>query len=113
MSEDIYVDQQFEKNVCHVNGRTRPMFRDILNKVGSDVKVGASTLKYGDVIYQTDPQGFESLFNRFVAMCINKNIMRKTLSSDCTKQLEWAQELSDVERAIGAIEVVKELLRND
>lgn len=111
MSEEILQDQETETVVCHVNARTRPLFKEMLNKVGSDVKVGSSTLKYGDAIFKLDPSEFESLFNRWVGKCIEKNIMRKTLSSNCTKQLEWAQELSDVERAMEGLEVVKELVR--
>lgn len=111
MSEEILQDQESEVVVCHVNARTRPLFREMLNRIGSDVKIGASNLKYGDAIYKVDPQEFESLFNRWVGKCIEKGIMRKTLSSDCTKQLEWAQELSDVERAMEGIEVAKELVQ--
>ena len=85
----------------------------MLNKLGPSVEIGESNLKYGDVLFQNDAENFESLFNKFVGKCIEKNIMKRTLSSDCTKQLEWAQELSDIERAIEAIEVVKELVRNE
>lgn len=111
MSEEILQDQENEIVVCHVNARTRPLFKEMLNKVGSDVKVGSSVLKYGDAIFKIDINEFESLFNRWVSKCIEKNIMRKTLSSNCTKQLEWAQELSEVERALEGLEVVKELIK--
>ena len=111
MSEEILQDQENEVVVCHVNARTRPLFKEMLNKVGSDVKVGASVLKYGDAIFKLDPSEFESLFNRWVSKCIKKNLMRKTLSSDCTKQLEWSQELSEVERALEGLEVAKELVK--
>lgn len=111
MSEEIYQDQEIENKVCHINARTRPFFREILNKIGSNVTIGSSRLKYGDAIYKLDSVEFESLFNIWVGKCIDKGIMRKTLSTDCTKQLEWAQELSDVERALEAIEVAKELVK--
>lgn len=110
MSEEILQDQENEIAVCHVNARTRPLFREMLNKVGSDVKVGSSVLKYGDAIYKLDATEFESLFNRWVGKCCEKNIMRKTLSTNCTKHLEWAQELSEVERAFQGMEVLKEML---
>ena len=111
MSEEIYEEIESENKVCHINARTRPLFKEILNKVGSDVKIGSSNLKYGDAIYKVDPQEFESLFNRWVSKCIEKGVMRKTLSTDCTKQLEWAQELSDVERALEGLEAAKELVK--
>ena len=111
MSEEIYKEQELENKVCHINARTRPLFREILNKIGSDVKIGKSNLKYGDAIYKLDQEEFASLFNRWVSKCVEKNIMRKTLSSDCTKQLEWAQELSDVERALEGLEVARELVK--
>ena len=111
MSEEIYEEVESENKVCHINARTRPLFKEMLNKVGSDVKIGSSNLKYGDAIYRVDPQEFESLFNQWVGKCIKKGVMRKTLSTDCTKQLEWAQELSDVERAFEGLEAAKELVR--
>ena len=111
MSEEIYSEQESERNVCHINARTRPLFKEMLNKINSDVKIGTSSLKYGDALYKLDPDEFQSLFNRWVTKCVEKNIMRKTLSTDCTKQLEWAQELSDVERALEGLEVVRELVK--
>lgn len=110
MSEEILQDQQQELTVVHVNGRTRPLFREMLNQVGDSVKVGTSCLKYGDAIFKVDPSQFDSLFNIWVSKCIEKGYMRKTLSSNSTKQLEWAQELSDVERALFGIEVLKEMI---
>lgn len=111
MSEEIYEEIESKNKVCHINARTRPLFKEMLNKIGSDVKIGKSNLKYGDAIYKLDQEEFISLFNRWVTKCVEKNIMRKTLSSDCTKQLEWAQELSDVERALEGLEVARELVK--
>ena len=111
MIEEIYEEQESKNNVCHINARTRPLFKEMLNKIGSSVKIGAASLKYGDAIYKLDQVEFESLFNKWVTKCVDKGIMRKTLSTDCTKQLEWAQELSDVERALEGLEVAKELVK--
>lgn len=110
MADEILQDQENETVVCHVNARTRPLFREMLNKLGEEIKVGQSSLKYGDAIYKLDATEFESLFNRWVGKCCEKNLMRKTLSTDCTKHLEWAQELSEVERAFLGMEVLKEML---
>lgn len=110
MSEEVLQDKENEIQVCHVNARTRPLFKDMLNQIGKPVAVGLNTLKYGDAIYKLDKNQFESLFNQWVSKCIEKNIMRKTLSSDCTKQLEWSQELSDVEKAFQGMEILKGML---
>lgn len=110
MTDETLIDQEQETQVCHINARTRPLFKEMLNQVGKNIAVGKSSLKYGDAIYRLDKAQFESMFNIWVGKCCEKNIMRKTLSSDCTKQLEWSQELSDVERALKGIEVLKEML---
>ena len=110
MENEIYEETENKKVVCHVNARTRPLFKEMLNKIGSDIAIGKSNLKYGDAIHKLDIEEFNSLFNRWVTACVEKNIMRKTLSSDCTKKLEWAQELSEVERAFLSLEVAKELV---
>lgn len=109
MSE-ILQDQDQPQVVCHVNARTKPLFKSMLNKVGKDIKVGKSVLKYGEALEKVDPSEFESLFNRWVTKCCEKNVMKKTLSTDCTKKLEWSQELSEVERAFEGMEVLKEML---
>lgn len=110
MENEIYQDIESERVVCHINARTRPMFREMLNKLGSEVLVGKNKLKYGDAIYRLDIEEFNSLFNKWVTACVEKGIMRKTLSTDCTKHLEWSQELSEVERAFQGMEVLKEIL---
>lgn len=110
MSIEILIDQEQEQAVCHINGRTRPLFKEMLNQVGCPIKVGINELKYGDALFKLDENQFQSLFNRWVSKCIEKNIMKKTLSSNCTKQLEWSQELSEVERAFKGMEVLKEML---
>ncbi len=110
MSEEIYEDKETQNIVCHVNARTKPLFKEMLNRLGSDIKIANTTLKYGDAILKIEPEEFESLFNRWVTKCVHKNIMRKTLSTDYLKKLEWSQELSDVERAFLSMEVLKELM---
>lgn len=110
MSEEILINQEQEQQVCHIDARTRPLFKNMLNKIGNDVKVGKSVLKYGDALFKVDPDEFESLFNRWVSKCVEKNIMKKTLSTNCTKHLEWSQELSEVERAFEGMEVLKEII---
>lgn len=110
MENEIYQETESERVVCHINARTRPMFKEMLNRIGSEVKVGRSNLKYGDAIYKLDMEEFDSLFNRWVTACVEKGIMKKTLSTDCTKHLEWSQELSEVERAFLGLEVAKELV---
>ena len=110
MSEDILEEQENERTVCHINARTKPLFKEILNKVGRNIKIGSSKLKYGDAIDKLDPHEFEALFNRWVSKCVEKGVMRKTLSTDSSKKLEWAQELSDVERALEGLEVAKDMV---
>jgi len=110
MENEIYQDTESEQVVCHINVRTKPLFKEMLNKIGSDIKIGKSILSYGDAIYKLDVEEFDCLFNRWVTACVEKGCMRKTLSSDCTKKLEWAQELSEVERAFQGMEVLKEML---
>tara|TARA_Y100001937_G_scaffold38865_2_gene55294 strand:- start:3930 stop:4262 length:333 start_codon:yes stop_codon:yes gene_type:complete len=110
MSEDILQDEENEKTVCHINERTRPLFKEMLNKLGDKIQIGKTTLGYGDAIYKVEPEEFESLFNRWVTGCVGKDIMRKTLSTDCTKKIEWSQELSEVERVFLSMEVIKEML---
>ena len=85
------------------------MFREMLNKVGEEIKIGNSSLKYGDALFKLDEEEFQSLFNRWVSLCKEKNIMRLTLSRDSEKKLEWDQNLSDVERAFSGMEALKEI----
>ena len=66
MSNEILQDQENEIIVCHVNARTKPLFKEMLNKVGKDVKVGKSVLKYGDAIYIVNTEEFESMFTQWV-----------------------------------------------
>lgn len=110
MENEIYQEAESEKVVCHINARTRPMFKEMLNRLGNEIKVGKSNLKYGDAIYRLDMEEFDCLFNRWVTACVGKGIMKKTLSTNCTKHLEWSQELSEVERAFQGMEVLKEML---
>ena len=108
--DELYEEKTQELKTCHINARTRPMFKEMLNTLGNVVVVGNSRLQYGDAIYKLDISEFDSLFNRWITACSEKNIMRKTLSSNCTKKLEWSKELSDVERAFKSMEVLKEIL---
>ena len=110
MTNEIYKEQEEVQEVVHINTRTRPMFKEMLNSIGSEIKVGKNRLKYGDAVYQLDIEEFNSLFNRWVTVCCDKNIMRKTLSTDSEKYLKWSEELSDVERAYRSLEVLKEIL---
>lgn len=110
MIDDILQDQDMQATVCHINSRTKPLFKEMLNQVGSPIKIGVNELKYGDALFKLDENQFESLFNRWVTKCCEKQIMKKTLSSDCTKKLEWSQELSEVERAFKGMEVLKEII---
>ena len=111
MNEEIYKEEHEVRKPCHINARTRPLFREILNKIGGSTKIGSNNLKYGDAIYKLDQEEFNSLFNRWVSKCVEKGIMKKTLSSNCTKHLEWSQELSDVEKALEGLEVARELVK--
>ena len=88
MSEEVYVDQEVEQQVCHVNSKTRPLFKEMLNQLGKNIAVGNSIIKYGDAICLLDEDQFESLFNRWVTKCCEQDIMRKTLCSDSSKRLE-------------------------
>lgn len=110
MKDEIYEDIESKEVVCHVNARTKPMFKEMLNRIGKEVKVGKNTLKYGDAIYKLDMEEFTSLFNIWVTACCNDGLMTKTLSTDSTKKLEWSQDLSDVERAFLSMEVLKEII---
>lgn len=110
MTNEIYKEQEEVQEVVHINARTIPMFKEMLNSIESEIKVGKSRLKYGDAIYKLDIEEFNALFNRWVTACCDKNIMRKTLSTDSEKYLRWSQELSDVERAYKSLEVLKEIL---
>jgi len=110
MSEEIIQETENKIVICHINERTKPLFVEMLNKVGQEIKLGKSVLKYGDALSKVNEDEFTSLFNRWVTKCCEKNIMRKTLSTDCTKHLEWSQELSEVERAFQGMEVLKEML---
>ena len=110
MSDDILQEIEEAQPVCHINARTRPMFREMLNCLGNEVVVGKSKLKYGDALYKLNCSEFDSLFNNWITACCNSDIMKKTLSSDCTKKLQWSSELSDVERAFQGMEILKELI---
>lgn len=110
MINEIYEEQEQEQVTVHIDTRTRPMFKEMLNSIGSEIKVGKNRLKYGDAVYQLDIEEFNSLFNRWVTACCDKNIMRKTLSTDSEKYLKWSEELSDVERAFKGMEILKEIL---
>lgn len=110
MVNEVYKEIVSKTIVCHINARTRPMFKEMLNTLSNEVIIGKSKLKYGDAVYKLDIKEFDSLFNRWVTACCEKNIMIKTLSTDCTKKLQWSDELSDVERAFKGMEVLKEIL---
>lgn len=110
MVDEVLHEEEQVINVRHINYGTRDLFVEMLNKVGNSLKVGNSVLKYGDALKVINPEELEALFNRWVSRCCNKNIMRKTLSRNKKKQLEWAQELSDVERAFQGMEVLKEMM---
>ena len=102
--------EQDISNPQHVNSRTMPLFKEMLNQVGSKVKVGNKSIGYGDSLEKVDYELYISTFNRWVTKCCEKKIMYKTLSSDCTKKIRWMNELSDVEKAVKGMKVLKELL---
>lgn len=110
MTEETYIDQEIPEQICYVNAKTRPLFRDMLNQVGSVVKVGINDFKYGDAIYQLDRNLFDSTFNRWVTKCCEKNLMVKTEINKCTKHLKWNEDFSEAERIFKSMEVLKEII---
>ena len=110
MTDDILKDVEVKPQVCHVNSKTKPLFKEMLNQVGSEISVGQNKIKYGDAICRIDEEQFISLFNRWITECCKKKIMIKTLSNDSTKNLEWNQEYSEVERTLRSMNVLKEML---
>ena len=43
--DEVYEEsQESENKVCHINARTRPLFKEMLNKIGTSVKIGSSNL---------------------------------------------------------------------
>ena len=91
----------------YVNARTMPMFKEMLNYVCSEVKIGGKMIKYGNAIEKIDPDLYYSLFNKWVSKCIDENIIYKTRSNDCTKTARWRDEYSDTEKVIKGMEVLK------
>lgn len=110
MVDETLTEIDESKIVCHINSRTKPLFRSMLNQLGNNIKVGKGLYKYGDTLYKLDKKYFDSLFNIWVSKCLEKKLMKKTLSSNSSKKLEWSSELSEVERAFKGMEVLKEML---
>ena len=54
MENEIYQEQDTKQLVCHINARTRPMFKEMLNTLSDEITVGKIQLKYGDAIYKLD-----------------------------------------------------------
>lgn len=104
--QDINVDAP----ITYINARVRYLFRDMLNQIGEAVKLGNTTVKYGNALYNLDQAAFQSLYNRWVTKCCEKNIMVIINDNSSTKYLKWSDELSEVERAFKGMEVLKEML---
>ena len=94
----------------YVNARTLPMFKEMLNQVGDSVKVGNKVVGYGDSLSKIDYELYISIYNQWVSKCCEAKIMYKTLSNDCTKSMRWMDELSDVEKAVKGMEVLKGII---
>ena len=82
MENEIYEGIESERSVTYINSRTLPMFKEMLNKCGSETKVGVNSFKYGDAIFKLDREGYFSLFNRWVTACIEKGIMERNTSDN-------------------------------
>ena len=102
--------EQDISNPSHVNARTMPLFKEMLNHVGDKVKVGNKFIKYGDSLEKIDNELYVSIFNRWVSACLDAKIMYKTLSGDCTKKIRWNDEYSDVEKAVKGLQVLKGII---
>ena len=102
--------EQDISNPNHVNARTMPLFKEMLNEVGGKVRVGSRSMGYGDSLEQIDHELYIATFNRWVTKCCEEKVMYRTLSGDCTKKIRWMDELSDVEKAVKGMKVLKEML---
>ena len=96
--------------VVHVNKRTKPLFEKMLNSIGKNIKVGKTQLGYGTALHVLDEEQFNCYFDIWISKCLEKNIMRKTLSRDSDKVVEWSNELDDVEKAHHGLEALREIL---
>ena len=110
MIDDILIEQESENKICYINARTRPLFTQMLNKLGTPVKIGSSLINHGDALYMMDLKSFDSLFNRWVSKCCEENIMVIVNDNSSTKYLKWSDELSEVEKAFKGMEVLKEII---
>ena len=121
MTDEIYSETNEEETqppkeaverqpVVHVNKRTKPLFEKMLNSVGKNIKVGKTQLGYGTALHVLDEEQFNCFFDIWISKCLEKNIMRKTLSRDSDKVVEWSNELDDVEKAHHGLEALREIL---
>tara|TARA_S200002703_G_scaffold48346_1_gene41762 strand:+ start:2604 stop:2951 length:348 start_codon:yes stop_codon:yes gene_type:complete len=115
MSDDLLppehlILQEEQNKVLHVNVKSYSLFEEMLNEIGKPIKFGKQSLGYGESIRKINHDMFISLFNRWVSCCLEKGIMRKTLSTDYEKQTEWAQEIGEVQRALKGLEALREIL---
>tara|TARA_Y100001973_G_C5161178_1_gene313613 strand:- start:290 stop:646 length:357 start_codon:yes stop_codon:yes gene_type:complete len=118
MNEDLEISENLEDlitteeetPVSHVNIKTYSLFEEMLNEVGKPIKIGDKQLGYGESIRKINFELFISLFNQWVSLCLEKGIMKKTLSSNAEKQTEWSQEMGEVQRALKGLETLREIL---
>ena len=113
MNEDLpeeLIKTEEETPVVHVNIKTYSLFEEMLNEVGKPIKIGNQQLGYGESIRKINFELFVSLFNQWVSLCLEKKVMRKTLSTNSEKQTEWSQEMGEVQRALKGLEVLREII---
>jgi len=94
----------------YINAQTRIMFKEMLNQIGKDLKLGDKRVEYGDALRIINNKSFESLFNIWVSECQSRGLMEIDNKNSSEKYLKWSDEYSPVEKAVKGMKVLKEIL---
>lgn len=95
----------------YINGRTRTVFKRMLNKIKDPVKIGRIEIGYGDSLKRISPDEFESLFCLWVEKCKSKGYMEIVNHNTSEKYLRWSMSLDDVEKVMVGMEILREVLK--
>tara|TARA_Y100000401_G_scaffold103704_1_gene94914 strand:+ start:627 stop:953 length:327 start_codon:yes stop_codon:yes gene_type:complete len=107
---DVYIEEEIETRIVYVNGHTRKLFKQMLNEIEKPIKFCGEQVKFGSSLFNLQPELFESMFNRWVTKCQEKGYMVIQNDNASERYLRWNSDLSDVQKALCGIEVLKEML---
>ena len=107
---NIYMDQEEEVEIVYVNGKTRQLFKTMLNELKNPLDVGNEKIPYGVSLFNLNRTLFETMFNQWVTKCQDLGYMVIQNDNASERYLKWNEDLDHVERAIKGMSVLKEML---